>query len=1304
MARNATRILLGLLTTGIMVGAGLLAGLYLGGATWTLNRVLAAVNPYPGTTLRSARVGGNLFRVIRVYDVRLTRPEGEVMVRLDSLTLTYDARSLLGRGVVIREARLDGPSVLLSRGPDSTWNLLDLPRRRSDSSVSRSAGPDITIERLAIARGSARVRFAGVGPAGGHRVEDLEAEGAAITIGPGISVGRAALRLRLLPQDGLPAWVALEARGSLQNAHLRLDTLSVRSPASAIAAKGITPLPPGGGRRLDVRRLGIHLTARPLAWSDLRFLKPELDRPGSVSLSLNARGEGDGALVRLTAESSDGGSARLEGFLTSPGVSPMEYRGEVTLRGVDPSLVTLDPSRGDRVNGEVRIDVRGPRLDRLDGRARVRLFDSRYRSFRTRELAGEAELSAGRSDIDLEGELGPIRMVIDGWLRAFDSVPTYDLAARVARAPRGARSVWLDRLLGSGGSQLLLTVGGREVDPDRADLGAVVRVLPGPLSPGLLDSGYIQARLAAGMVDLRGRVGATGGLLTLRGRGRLGGEPRYRIEGEIGPGLDLAALLGGGTPSTLAGTFSLDGRGTRRETLRGRASVSVSGSYGSHHLAGTQLKLELASGTARLDGRGFLDGASVELGAVARPFDSEPALTVRSLRFRHLDLARIAPGSGLGTDLTGTGTLSARGRKLDRLRLSGQLLVEPSRIRAIAIDSGAIVGSLSRGDLDLRVDVAAPAGALALAGTGRPLDSAPRYTVREATFHDVELGQLLDLDGLHTRLAGSLRVEGSGRRSADATLDGSLSLGPSTVNQAAIREGDFRVGLAAGRLHLRGKLMGDGDSVMIDASTEPFVDPRPVRLESAIAIRDLGPLLARGDLEAGVATRLTAEGVWGERDSIRLEGTLLGSGRFEGLSLDAFGSKLGLSGGTLMVDSLDLRSNVGAVTAAGTIGLFGPGSSRPSALRAQATLSDLAPLGSILGLEGLALDSGQVTLSLEGSRDQPSLRADVEATGLAIGGRRVAVVHGSLWGELAPDRSIGTADGDLLLERVYAPGSPASNVRIQGSYGGEELALRAQVDQYGRRSAWIAARAYPGSGEGRVELDSLEVRSETESWSLAHPVRMAYGKQILIDDLILSSGRRRIAVDGNLDREGQQDLRVQLDSFPVGWLAGVASLPPVDGEINGSLALSGAAASPRLTGGLDVALESRGKKVGRTRATLDWAGQRRNEHRSRSFPSEGRQPPGHRPVAPGPFLSRRHLWSRAREPHPGRRAEARRPGAGVPPRSARAAARPCHGQIPPRPAQGGRPRAWDAGIAHTERGGRSRGRQGRPAAPWCDLS
>ena len=155
------------------------------------------------------------------------------------------------------------------------------------------------------------MRFAGSSSGTGHRVERLEAEGAAIRIARGITIGRAVLRLRVLPQSGAPAWVDVNAGGSLEGARLSLDTLSLRSPESLVAGRGAISLPSGSGRqRHDLRVLGIHLTARPLAWNDLRLLKPELDRPGTVSLSLDGRREANGAAVHLIAESSDGGARR----------------------------------------------------------------------------------------------------------------------------------------------------------------------------------------------------------------------------------------------------------------------------------------------------------------------------------------------------------------------------------------------------------------------------------------------------------------------------------------------------------------------------------------------------------------------------------------------------------------------------------------------------------------------------------------------------------------------------------------------------------------------------------------------------------------------------------------------------------------------------------------------------------------------------------------------------------------------------------------------------------------------------------
>src|SRR5262249_56717338 len=129
---------------------------------------------------------------------------------------------------------------------------------------------------------------------------------------------------------------------------------------------------------------------------------------------------------------------------------------------------------------------------------------------------------------------------------------------------------------------------------------------------------------------------------------------------------------------------------------------------------------------------------------------------------------------------------------------------------------------LSQGSLDVRLRLNGPAGSLALAAGGRLLDSIPSYVVREATFEDLDLGTLVPSSGLRSRLAGSLRLEGNGRRPQTARLTGMLTLQPSTFNRASIESGHLEVGLADGRLQVVGRVLGDRGSGTLDAPAEPF--------------------------------------------------------------------------------------------------------------------------------------------------------------------------------------------------------------------------------------------------------------------------------------------------------------------------------------------------------------------------------------------------------------------------------------------------------------------------------------------------
>jgi translocation and assembly module TamB len=72
-----------------------------------------------------------------------------------------------------------------------------------------------------------------------------------------------------------------------------------------------------------------------------------------------------------------------------------------------------------------------------------------------------------------------------------------------------------------------------------------------------------------------------------------------------------------------------------------------------------------------------------------------------------------------------------------------------------------------------------------------------------------------------------------------------------------------------------------------------------------------------------------------------------------------------------------------------------------------------------------------------------------------------------------------------------------------------------------------------------------------------------------------------------IDRKGEQNLHVRIDSLPLRGFTELSNFPWVDGEVNGRFDLVGSAQAPQATGDVTVALKSRGKAVGRITGNLD---------------------------------------------------------------------------------------------------------------------
>jgi translocation and assembly module TamB len=133
----------------------------------------------------------------------------------------------------------------------------------------------------------------------------------------------------------------------------------------------------------------------------------------------------------------------------------------------------------------------------------------------------------------------------------------------------------------------------------------------------------------------------------------------------------------------------------------------------------------------------------------------------------------------------------------------------------------------------------------------------------------------------------------------------------------------------------------------------------------------------------------------------------------------------------------------------------------------------------------------------------------------------------------------------------------------------------------------VVGKWVPGDST-RILLDSVDIRTAVGQWGLVHPVEIRYGERLSIEDLVLASGTQRIAVNGVVDRRGEQSLHASLDSVRFGPFAELVGLRNLDGMVAGGLDLEGPAASPRAVGDVSIRFLSGAKRMGRARGSLEW--------------------------------------------------------------------------------------------------------------------
>ncbi|MFL5515818.1 MAG: translocation/assembly module TamB domain-containing protein [Gemmatimonadales bacterium] len=443
----------------------------------------------------------------------------------------------------------------------------------------------------------------------------------------------------------------------------------------------------------------------------------------------------------------------------------------------------------------------------------------------------------------------------------------------------------------------------RRLDPSRLHRSAPAALLSGDIRADLrgatlsrsngsatfrLDDSKVGARSVKAL-DLSARV--TDGRADLRLSGDLAGIglradgwarpfdsiPSYQLAGRAQgiPGTEAAAraLAGADGDPVLEVGFRVAGQGASTEDARVRGRIQLAAvREGGERVDLGKAALALADRRLELRPTLLVAGGRVTGVALATLGDTM-TYALRDGRVERVDVGRLM-GDTLAAPLTGRFALQGRGTAPEAAVVSTTVDLDQLTYGARRLDRVQGTLRLARGKAQVDVRGGLQGGTLTLAGTGRPFDSIPTFTISRATLDSVDLGTLMG----QPQLAGpfNLTASGGGRwGTTDRAVRLRAEVARSRLGQLQVTGGTLSGGLEGERLTYDLALRTSGGSLAVAGDGSPLADAPEyeVRRGSFEAI-DLGQWLGRADLATSLSARFTATVAPGAGDSLRARAAL----------------------------------------------------------------------------------------------------------------------------------------------------------------------------------------------------------------------------------------------------------------------------------------------------------------------------------------------------------------------------------------------------------------------------------------------
>ena len=1160
-----------------------------------------------GVTIEIARLGGNMFTNAELTGV-VIRQNGETTVTIDTVRARYSLPALFHRTFSAGRIDVIGPVVFARQLPDSTFNLQHLFKPSDELDADTTAAPfTVVIDSLLVRRGRVETHFYTPGRDSILVLDQIVLTASDIFVGDDRLEAQFHQLVAEAISPGGAARVHLAVAGAVSREAISLDDLRITS-AAGTDVSGSVRLTFAGGSLPD---LTADLTIEPIAMADVRAFSG-LDLYGNPRVRLTARSENGRLTFAVQGAPHEGATIVLDGSLENTG--RIRYRVEGRLRGVNPALLTHNESHTASLTGDLRLDLTGASLRTLDGPFAVNLTDTRIGNQPFDHLRIDGAFRAGRLEFGLDADVPGARFHAEGDARPFDETPIYDISgeandvnlARLLRDP--------SRTTSFSGS---FSVSGAGIEPETMTAEAIIdlkNVRFGGLVLDYLD-GVAEIRHGRVRFVAESSLANGGGLIEVAGEAQPFDDPlTYRVTDGRVRHFNLAALTGNpAQESDLTGTFTLDGRGTDPSSLVANLTASLQDSrFGDYDLVEANFDGALARGFVSLDGSADLGRLGyVEFTGAARPFD--PVLTYDvSGRVEHLDLAELTDNPDRQSDISTAFTASGRGLDLASLSLQARLDLDYSSYGAQEVTGGLLNLRLVRGNLTVEGLLETPEGAFALDVSGRPFGPFPALAFGERMcFNGVDLAKLTGNPDLRSRLNGCFRGSLNGFDLATLAAEGSITLQPSTFNDAEILSGDIELTLREGLVDADADLVlgsdgfggGGFDSDGVQRGMVFHLDGRlfdAVPTYAASGRFTRVDLVALAGLEAEQPALLTLdfdlEGAGLVFETMSLRGYVAaGRSKLGPVTLDTLQARFNLHRGRLVLDTLLLRSDLADADGGGVIILTDEAGTEISGLAINATLYDLSPLNAYTA-RPLSLAEGELSLEIMGEPGAPlSLNVALSAQRFAYGSTALSAVNSQLSGTFDPTSGELNLRNRLDFKFLSQPALLIERGSIDMTFDGAEFVMEGDVRVDRKRSFDFSSRLEIGREERSTLIEQLNLNLDGEAWSLAQPARISIGEGYRFQNFLLQAedGTQQIAVDGLIDPEGEQAFIFTMEDFKAETVADLFGFEGLGGRFTTTLLMTGSARNPEITGTASLYdFTSGGDPVGSIDISLDYADER----------------------------------------------------------------------------------------------------------------